>query len=435
MSKQNNNNINSSNKSTDGSLKAVNSPKDEAEKDIVRVSEPTILGPKEPERRKKRKPILIIVLLIIIGIGAIAVYAIPAIMDSFNNTSENEDKDKDEDEDVEEVPENKNTTIVFDNVVTINGSGAAAEGNNITINAEGTYEVSGDTSNGSITVNAPSKEVNIILSGTNIKCTSDAAIKVLNAATVTLTLKNGTENYLEDGGSSEYPSTIFSDSNLIINGTGTLEIKGNVKNGLSAKNSDVTVNSGKIKITALEDGINAGGVITINSGTIYIDATIYGINSGKNILINNGEIYVIGGSSAITAGTNSEGIYQINGGTVIGLAKNITILPDEDSIIKTILFNLNQNIAEKDIFALTDSKGKEIISFEVNKDIKTISISTADIKDETYNLYSGVKHSGTTGYGIYPKGEITTGTKITIDNNSDFDLSATNNWFGSKNKS
>jgi|GEM_PF-2286066 len=432
MSKQNNNNINSSNKSTDGSLEAIKTSKLDTEKNIVRVSEPTILGPKEPERRKKRKPILIIVLLIIIAIGALAVYAIPAIIERFNNTTENEK----EDEDVEdEVPENKNTTIVFGNGVTLNGTGAAAEGNNITINAAGTYEVSGDTSNGSITVNAPSKEVNIILSGTNIKCTSDAAIKVLDASTVTLTLKNETQNYLEDGGSSEYPSTIFSSSNLIINGTGSLEIKGNVKNGIFAKNNDVTLNSGRIKITALEDGINAGGVITINSGTIYIDATIYGINSGKNILINNGEVYVVGGSSAITAGTNSEGIYQINGGTVIGIASNVTILPDEDSIVKTILFNLDQNIAEKDIFALTDSQEKEIISFEVNKDIKTISISTADIKNETYNLYSGVKHSSTTGYGIYPKGEITLGTKITIDDTSDFDVSATNNWFGSSNKS
>lgn len=430
MNSQNNENLNTSNKPADTSSTSANSVKEETGKDVLRVSEPTILGPKEPVKRKKRWPLLIIVLIIIAATVIGAVYAIPAIMDKLNDTTENENEEVEE-----EVPVNTNTTIVFDTSVTINGTGATAEGNNVTITSAGTYEVSGETSNGSITVNAPSKEVTIILAGTNIKCMSDAAIKVLDASLVTLTLKNTTENYLEDAGSSEYPSTIFSNSELIINGTGSLELKGNVKNGIFANDKNITINSGKMKITALEDGINAGGIITVNDGTIYIDASVCGINSDKNILVNNGEIYVTSGSAAINAGIDSEGIYQINGGTVIGLASNITILPDEDSTIKTMLFNLNAKTTEKDIYALTDDQGKEVISFEVNKDIKTITISTSDIKNETYNLYSGVKHASMTGYGIYPNGEMTLGTKITIDNTSDFNVSATNNWFGSSNNS
>lgn len=428
MNSQNNGNFNKPNKPYETSSTSTISAKVENNKDGSRVSKATILGPKEPERRKKRGPLILIVLLVIVVLTVAAIYTISAIIDKQNDTTENE-----KEEVKEEVPEDTNTRIVFGNKVTVNGTGASAEGSNITITSAGTYEVSGNTTDGSITINAPSKEVTLILEGTNIKSANGAAIKVLDAAHLTITLKDGTGNYLEDGGTSEYTATIFCKSALIINGTGSLEVTGNVKKGIFVENKDITVNLGKIKIKSLEDGINAGGIITINKGTIYINATTCGINSAKNIIVNDGEIYVIGGNSAINAGINSEGIYQINGGTVIGLASNITILPHEDSKQKTMLFNLNSAIADDDIFALADDQGKEVISFAVNKDIKTITISTPELKNTTYSLYSGVKHGSVTGYDIYPKGEMTLGTKITIGNTSDFNVSMTNNWFGSSN--
>jgi hypothetical protein len=427
MDSQNNGNINEPNNTTGVPTTGTNSTNIENGRDVLRVSEPTILGPKEPERRKKRGPLLLIILLIIIGTVIGAIYVITSIINKQDNTNKNEEVK-------EEVPVDTNTKIIFGNEVTVNGTGAAVEGNNVTITKEGTYEISGNTTDGSITVNTPSKEVTLILTGTNIKCTSGAAIKVLDASALTITLKDGTENYLEDGGTSEYTAAIFSKSAIIINGTGSLEVKGNVKKGISIENNDITINSGKMKITSLEDGINAGGIVTINQGNIYINSATCGINSASNITVNNGEVYVIGGNSAVNAGINSEGIYQINGGTIIGLASNITILPDEDSSQKTMMFNLNSATATEDIFALTDNQGQEVISFAINKGIKTIIVSSPDLKNATYNLYSGVKHASMTGYGIYPKGEMTLGTKITIDNTSDFNVSMTNNWFGSSSK-
>lgn len=427
MNSQNNGNINEPNNINGAPTTGTNSANTENGKDVLRVSEPTILGPKEPEKRKKRGPLLIIILLVIIVAAIGTIYVITSIINKEDNTTNNEDVK-------EEVPVETNTKIIFGNEVTVNGTGAAAEGNNITITKEGTYEVSGNTTDGSITVNVPSKEVTLILTGTNIKCTSGAAIRVLDATSLTITLKDGTENYLEDGGTSEYTSAIFSKSALIINGTGSLEVKGNVKKGILIENNGITINSGKIKITSLEDGINAGGIVTINKGNIYINAANCGISSASNITVNDGEVYVIGGNSAINAGIDSEGIYQINGGTIIGLASNITILPDEDSSQKTMMFNLDAATTNDDILALTDNKGQEVISFAINKGIKTITISSPNLKDATYNLYSGIKHASVTGYGIYPTGEMTLGTKITIDNISDFNASKTNNWFGSSSK-
>jgi len=408
MNSQNNENLNKSKKLVETPLSS------------------TIPGPEEPKKHKKKIIILLIVLLITVVFVVTAVYVISNIIDKQNDTAGNKNEEV-----KEEVPENTNTKIVFGNEITVNGPGATVEGSNITITSAGIYEVSGDTTDSNITINAPSKEVTLILEGTKIKCTNGPAIKVLDASLLTITLKDGTVNYLEDGGTLENAAVIFSNASLIINGTGSLEVTGSVKKGIFVENKDITINSGKIKIKSLEDGINAGGIITINSGTIYINASICGLNAVKSIIVNNGQIYVIGGSSAINAGINSEGIYQINGGSVVELASNITILPHEDSKQKTMLFNLNAPISNDDIYTLTDDQGKEVISFAVKKDIKTITISAPNLINAKYNLYSGVKPVSVTEYGIYPNGEITLGTKITIDNNSDFNITMTNNWFGS----
>ena len=73
--------VNVSNKLTEIPLTPENTNSVETDKDVLRVSEPTILGPKEPERRKKKGPLLLIVVLIVIALVVAAVYAIPAIIE------------------------------------------------------------------------------------------------------------------------------------------------------------------------------------------------------------------------------------------------------------------------------------------------------------------------------------------------------------------
>ncbi len=418
MDSQNNKNLNTTNNINKVPAASVSSGNN-------RVSEPTILPPKEPHKRKRRWFLILLVLIVVMSVIATTAY----IIVTNNNKDKTSDENKD-DEVEEDIPVSTNTTIVFGNEVTVNGTGATAEGNNVTITSAGTYVISGDVADGSITVNAPAKEVTLMLGGTKIKSTSDAAIKVLASLRTTITLKDGTTNYVEDGGTSQYDAAIYSSSPITINGTGALELAGNVKNGIAAESTDITVNSGKIKITSPNDGIKTSGVITINGGNMYIDASTYSLDSAQNVTINGGEIYLVGGTAAVNSGTNSEGTYLVNGGTVVELGSNIVILPDEDSTQKTLLFNFASLIKDKDIFSLTDNKQKEIVSFVVGKEIKTITISTADIANATYNLYSGVKHAGMPSYGIYPKDEMTLGTQIKIDNTSDFVVEKTNNWFG-----
>ena len=64
---------------------------------------------------------------------------------------------------------------------------------------------------------------------------------------------------------------------LVIEGTGTLNINGNQKDGegIATKDNDIIINGGLINISSNDDGINVGGksgLITINGGEININS-------------------------------------------------------------------------------------------------------------------------------------------------------------------
>lgn len=75
------------------------------------------------------------------------------------------------------------------------------DGARITLLDEGTYLVSGTLTDGQIVVDADDTDkVQIVLAGADITCTDSAAIYSKNADKVFLTLADGTENTLINGG-------------------------------------------------------------------------------------------------------------------------------------------------------------------------------------------------------------------------------------------
>lgn len=75
------------------------------------------------------------------------------------------------------------------------------DGGQITLLNEGVYVFSGTLDNGQIIVNADSTDkVQIVLGGADITSASSAAIYCLQADKVFLTLADGTENMLSNGG-------------------------------------------------------------------------------------------------------------------------------------------------------------------------------------------------------------------------------------------
>ena len=221
--------------------------------------------------------------------------------------------------------ESNSTAITFsDQTITVDGSGAAADGSILTITQPGTYILSGTLSEGQVRVETVDEaDVQIVLDGATITNSTGAVIYVKSANSATITLAEGTTNTLSDGeiytfedSEDEPDATLFSKSDLILNGTGTLVIDANYAHAIKGKD-DVTIAEGTYDITSVGDAIKGRDSLFISSGTFTIVAGADGLQStneeeeGKGILtIESGTFTITAAADGIQAATN----LQILGG-------------------------------------------------------------------------------------------------------------------------
>ncbi len=201
----------------------------------------------------------------------------------------------DEDEKKEEKDDNDSTIVVRDTLaVTIvwNGSAVQLTGDVdsisythtggdvvITSNIDRFLELtlSGTTTDGSLLVYSL-KKYGIILNGVSITNPDGAAINNQCGKSLFVTLADGTENILTDGETYaeqtfDQKGTLFSEGQIYFNGTGSLTINGNGKNGI-ASDDYIVINGGTIKIDVEDTGSNGIKVndgFTINDGVLTID--------------------------------------------------------------------------------------------------------------------------------------------------------------------
>lgn len=208
---------------------------------------------------------------------------------------------------------------------TVSGSGAKADGSTITITEEGVYVVSGTLEDGQIIVDASdSDKVQIVLNGVNINCETNAAIYVREADKVFITLAENSSNTL--GGGNEYTQiddntvdgVIFSKSDLVCNGTGSLTIEADYKHGIVSKD-DLVITGGTYKITAADNGITAKDQLKILDGSFDIDAANSAVKAKNTDDTELGNIYIAGGIFTIEAeqdGFHATGSIVVDDGTI-----------------------------------------------------------------------------------------------------------------------
>lgn len=204
----------------------------------------------------------------------------------------------------------------------VSGSGAAAEGSTVTISTAGTYIVSGNLADGSITVTTSENDkVQIVLNGVKIACSSGPAIDVQSADKCFITLAEGTQNSLSDGSafaSEDANACIYATCDLTINGSGLLDVSGNYRHGVFSKD-DLVVYGGSINVSAVEDGLNGKDSVKIGAGDISIDSGADGVKSSKSTNPEKGFVYVSGGSLSIDAeddGIQAKTYLCIAGGSI-----------------------------------------------------------------------------------------------------------------------
>lgn len=208
---------------------------------------------------------------------------------------------------------------------TVSGSGAKADGSTITITEEGVYVVSGTLEDGQIIVDASdSDKVQIVLNGVNINCETNAAIYVREADKVFITLAENSSNTL--GGGNEYTQiddntvdgVIFSKSDLVCNGTGSLTIEADYKHGIVSKD-DLVITGGTYKITAADNGITAKDQLKILDGSFDIDAANSAVKAKNTDDTELGNIYIAGGVFTVKAeqdGFHATGSIVVDDGTI-----------------------------------------------------------------------------------------------------------------------
>ncbi len=198
--------------------------------------------------------------------------------------------------------------------ITLNGTQAQCdsdavriENGTITIIDEGTYVLSGTLTDGMVIVNAEKKDkTQLVLNNVEITSASSAAIYVLQADKVFVTVADGSENILCNGGTftaideNNIDAVIFSKEDLTINGTGALTVESPAGHGIVSKD-ELHITSGEIEINCAGHGIDGKDNVCIAEASLNITSGKDGIHAENDEDASLGYLYIQSGTFDITA--------------------------------------------------------------------------------------------------------------------------------------
>ena len=168
-----------------------------------------------------------------------------------------------------------------------------------------------------------------------------------------------------------------SGNNLYISGSGTLIVKGNIKNGIKgASASKLIVNSGTLNVTCVNNGIAADGSIVINGGTFNVETTEGdGIKSDPDY----------GDTESEGSVTINDGTFNINSYSDGIQAKAKLIINGGNFNIKTFKEGANANNFDKDLYS---AKGIKVSTNETTEISMTINGGNFNLNTADDSLHS-----------------------------------------------
>ena len=184
----------------------------------------------------------------------------------------------------------------------------------LTVTSPGEYMLSGELSNGRLAVDCSEEgKVTLYLNGINVHTDGAAAILIGECKPkVVLSLVSGTENTLSNGAQAapdedEEPNgVIFSQSDLVIEGSGSLKVTAASADGIVSKD-ELEINGGKITVESKRHGIKGKDCVEIYESEtsvteISITAGRDGIKSTNKKDSSRGYVSIRGGSISINCG-------------------------------------------------------------------------------------------------------------------------------------
>ena len=241
------------------------------------------------------------------------------------------------------------TAFVFSNDGIAVTEGEATDykisGTALTINAAGTYVLSGACADGSVKVKKGTTGVTLVLNGLELTSAATAPITCNKSTGVTLVIADGSVNTLTDSeqnNDDNYPDNTDAENAVIkckdgsqvtICGGGTLNINANGKNGIkSGATTDgegeawLLIREATLNIQApVNDAINAEQLLNVESGTLNIAAADDGVHCDYVLNIGTAD----GDGPTITITDCGEGL---EGATLNVYSGNITIHSEDDCL-------------------------------------------------------------------------------------------------------
>ena len=196
-----------------------------------------------------------------------------------------------------------------------------------------TYQLSGTTTDGSLTLSG-SYKCTVSLAGVTLTNPSGAAINITNSKRIQISAKKNTTNTLTDGAGGSQKACIYSKGQIQLQGNGTLNVAGLTKHAIKSA-SYISIKNLTLNITsAVGDGISCeeyflmkGGTVTISGvGDDGIQCDLGGDSSTGETTDHededSGNVYIEDGTLTVTVtadaakGVKCEGDMRISGGDI-----------------------------------------------------------------------------------------------------------------------
>jgi len=176
----------------------------------------------------------------------------------------------------------------------------------------GYYRLTGQL-DGRVRIDAEDQYVHITLDGATVESREGPALYVQSASKVVLTLAEGSRNSFADCASyrsfQDTESCVFSESDLTVNGSGVLSVKGLHKDAIRSRDV-IRILDGSISVTCNRTGIHAADGILVSGGNLTVSSTKNGFKTTKAGPLRRGSIEISGGTLGVVAGEYAFVTYQ-----------------------------------------------------------------------------------------------------------------------------